>query len=114
MDKVTFIIGTGTPLSPDDNRTDITEEHIIVQFNAPKIHAHLFDWLDNYPGLNGSVQAYEYNEKTEMGAIDLAVRLDDSADRVLTIVENAIRLFCVRERIEVSIGRTHVSTEYIC
>jgi hypothetical protein len=114
MDRVQFIIGTGAPLSAEDNREDVTEEHIIVHFNDPKIHARLFDWLDNYPGLFGSVQAYEYNEKTGMGAIDIAVRLDDRSDRVMTIVENAIRLFCLRERIDVDLNRTHVSTEHIC
>lgn len=103
MKKIYFHIHIGQPLDPEDNREEVNEPHVLVEFSAPELHAQLMDWIDNSPHLTGAVQAYARDEKTNFGVIDVAIQKGIDPSEALQMVQISIELYCSRNNYDAHI-----------
>ncbi len=104
MRKIYFHIHKGHPLDPEDNREEVNELHVLVEFSTPEIHASLMDWIDNTPRLGeNAAQMYERNEKTGQGVIDVAMPVGIDEPEALQIVRSSIELYCSRNNYDAHI-----------
>lgn len=96
MDKIYFHIYKGKPLSQEDNREEVPELHILVQFSAPEIHAPLMDAIDGYIKPHGQVVEYAKDMRSGHGIIDIAFAAGAFSIDAIPKVKNGIELYCVR------------------
>ena len=93
----TFIIQKGYPIDPEDNRVEVEELHVHVLFKDPKLHTALWEWLDNYPGTREGVQSYQYDKKSGVCTLDIAMPRDrEDCRSAIDIVANGVYLYFVR------------------
>ena len=88
-------------MSAEDCRTDeqIREEHLQIRFSGRRYASRLADWLDNTDGLQGSVCCVEYGREEDC-SIDMQVPRNMPASECADIVNDAVRMFCLRNDIE--------------
>lgn len=96
MDKIYFYIYKGKPLSQEDNREEVQELHILVQFSAPEIHAPLMDSIDGYIKPHGQVVEYAKDMRSGHGIIDIAFIAGISDIDAIPKVKKSIEEYCLR------------------
>lgn len=101
MDKIYFHIYKGKPLSQEDNREEVPELHILVQFSAPEIHAKLMDAIDSYIKPHGEVVEYAKDMHSGHGIIDIAFIAGTFSIDAIPKVKKCIETFCVRNNYSV-------------
>jgi len=106
MSKIFFHVYKGKPLDPEDCRTEVSELHVHVAFSEPKMWKELWEWIDNCPRLLGSVQAYEKDEHTGFGVIDIAIPGEAELTGALRMVKATVELFITRNGIDSEIYLT--------
>lgn len=94
MDKIYFHIYKGKPLSQEDNREDVPEPHILVQFSAPEIHAPLMDAIDGYIKPHGQVVEYAKDMRSGYGIIDIAFIAGISDIYAIPKVKKSLEAYC--------------------
>ena len=84
---------------------DVGELHVHVVFEqVPGIASELCDYLDNYPGLNGSAQGWEIDHNTDTCTIDIAMaKGEDDYKRAIDMVSNGVHLFRLFYNIDASV-----------
>lgn len=100
----TFTIQKGNPIAPEDNRSEVEELHVHVLFRDKNIHAQLWEYLDNYPGIFGRVESYQYDISSELCTLDIVFnREDGDYRRIIDIVSNGVHLFLLNNKVEASV-----------
>lgn len=94
MDKIYFHIYKGKPLSQEDNREDVPELHILVQFSAPEIHAPLMDTIGRHLKPHGEVVEYAKDMRSGHGIIDIAFAAGTFSIDAIPQVKCSIESFC--------------------
>lgn len=97
MSKIYFHIYDGKPLSQEDNREEVDELHVLVEFSAPEVHAELMDSIDRWVKPHGEVIEYARDMHSGQGIIDVAFQPGiDRTDGILK-VKSAAEIFCSRK-----------------
>ncbi len=97
MDKIYFHIYKGKPLSQEDNREEVPELHILVQFSTPETHAELMDSIDRRIIHNGQVLEYVRDMSSGHGIIDVAFNPGiTEADGIMKVM-SAVEAFCTQK-----------------
>lgn len=94
MSKIYFHIYDGKPLSPEENREEIDELHVLVQFSAPEVHAELMDCIDRWVKPHGEVLEYVRDMHSGHGIIDVAFRPGIERTDGILKVKSAAEIFC--------------------
>lgn len=89
-----ILIRLGYALDAADNRVFSEPDHIIVLFKGRHYATKLADWLDNTPGLIGSVQMIEYEGETVRIDIAMPAGEDDPTRQRMRQVRQSIESFC--------------------
>jgi len=96
MDKIYFHIYKGKPLSQEDNRENVNELHILVQFSAPEIHAGLMDSINEQIKPDGEVMEYARDMRNGCGIIDIAFKAGISDIDAIPKVKKSVEAYCSR------------------
>ena len=97
MSKIYFHIYKGKPLSQDDNREEVYELHVLVQFSAPEVHAELMDSIDRRIVHEGQVLEYVRDMRSGHGIIDVAFKPGiTEADGIMKAM-SAAEAFCTQK-----------------
>ena len=99
MYQIYFHIYEGKPLSPEDNREEVNELHILVEFNAPEVHAELMDYIDRWMAPVGEALEYVRDTRTGKGIIDVAFKPGITGTDGILKVKSAAVMFCQSKRL---------------